>query len=309
MNETNSIFEQPWWLDAIAPDHWQAVEVRMNGDLQARLPFTMKPGPLGMKVIAMPPLTQTLGPWLKPSNAGYSKHLSWQKSVLTQLIKQLPDFDYLALNLAPELTNWLPFHWQGFQQTTRYSYRLENLADLNKVWSGFQTKIRTDIRKAQKTVTIRDDLSLDKFWNVHCMTFQRQGKIPSYGKDLVARLHAACVAHGASKMFFAEDTQGRIHAVVYLIWDAKSAYYLLGGGDPALRNSGATSLALWEAIQFASTVTNAFDFEGSMVEPIERFFRGFGATQTPYFRIEKKASKRYRLYDAGQTLVNVLRRG
>ncbi|QPT41279.1 GNAT family N-acetyltransferase [Oligella ureolytica] len=97
-------------------------------------------------------------------------------------------------------------------------------------------------------------------------------------------------------MFIAEDEQGRHHAGVYLIWDDNTAYYLMGGGDPDLRNSDATSLCMWEAIQFAATVTKNFDFEGSMIEPVERFFRGFGAVQTPYFSISKTNSKLIKTY-------------
>ena len=78
-----------------------------------------------------------------------------------------------------------------------------------------------------------------------------------------------------------------MHAAIYLVWDKYSAYYLIGGSDPKLRNSGATSLALWEAICFASTVTKSFDFEGSMIESVERFFRGFGGNQVSYFHIWK----------------------
>lgn|GEM_PF-4541022 len=59
----------------------------------------------------------------------------------------------------------------------------------------------------------------------------------------------------------------------------------------ALRTSGASSLLLWEAIRFALQVAERFDFEGSMFEPIERFFRGFGAVQKPYFQISKVDGK------------------
>jgi hypothetical protein len=45
--------------------------------------------------------------------------------------------------------------------------------------------------------------------------------------------------------------------------------------------------ALWAAICFARTVAARFDFEGSMLPQVERVFRGFGATQRPYFAIGK----------------------
>ena len=34
-----------------------------------------------------------------------------------------------------------------------------------------------------------------------------------------------------------------------------------------------------------------FDFEGSMIEPVERSFRQFGAKQTPYFSVSKTPSR------------------
>lgn len=80
--------------------------------------------------------------------------------------------------------------------------------------------------------------------------------------------------------------------------DQHTVYYLLGGGDPELRTSGATSLLMWEGIRWASEQGKQFDFEGSMVEPIERFFRSFGARQIPYFGIEKCHSALVKVYRA-----------
>jgi hypothetical protein len=83
------------------------------------------------------------------------------------------------------------------------------------------------------------------------------------------------------------DARGKVHAAVYIAWAGDTAYYLMGGSEPELRQSGAQVLALWEAISFAGTIAQRFDFEGSMLPQIERVFRGFGATQMPYFSISK----------------------
>jgi len=61
------------------------------------------------------------------------------------------------------------------------------------------------------------------------------------------------------------------------------------GADPRLRSSGAQSLLFWEAIKLASEKNLKFDFEGSMIEPIERVFRAFGATQVPYLQLYSAA--------------------
>ena len=49
-------------------------------------------------------------------------------------------------------------------------------------------------------------------------------------------------------------------------------------------------LLLWEAIQFSSDVTRKFNFEGSMIKSIEKFFRAFGGRQVPYLEITKTNS-------------------
>lgn len=48
-------------------------------------------------------------------------------------------------------------------------------------------------------------------------------------------------------------------------------YYLLGESDVNYRSSGAQSLVIWKAINFASKVLKAFDFESSNVEGIENY--------------------------------------
>jgi hypothetical protein len=49
----------------------------------------------------------------------------------------------------------------------------------------------------------------------------------------------------------------------------------------------------FESIKFALKNNKKFDFEGSMIENIERYFRSFGSIQKSYFRISKINSKLY----------------
>jgi hypothetical protein len=54
-----------------------------------------------------------------------------------------------------------------------------------------------------------------------------------------------------------------------------------------LQNFGANSFLILKTIEFASKVSKGFDFEGSMIKSIERFYRGFGGELTPYYQIWK----------------------
>lgn len=297
------IFSKAWWLDSVAGDNWSVVLVEKGDTIQASLPFVIRQR-FGMTVLSTPPLTQNLGPWLRPSTAKYAKQLAQEKDLLQELYEQLPAHAQYSQNWHHSRTNWLPLFWQGYEQTTRYTYRLPSLCDKDAIWSDLQENIRREIRKAQNKegVTVRTDLTIDDFLALNKKTFSRQGMKLPYSEDLVRNIHESASKNNAGKFFIGEDAQGRRHAGVYIILDDQSAYYLLGGGDPELRNSGATSLCMWEAIQFAATVTKSFDFEGSMIEPIERYFRAFGAIQTPYFNISKTNSKLLKIYRFLQTL-------
>jgi len=291
------LFSRDWWLDTVCGEgHWDVAVVRKNDDIVAAMPYYIKRR-LGFTLLTQPRLTQTMGPWMRQSAGKYQKVLASQKDFMGSLIDQLPRYDHFSQNWHYSQTNWLPFYWRGFLQTTRYTYVLTDLSDETKLWSNLQENIRTDIRKASNrfSLRIRDDIDVASFLRLNRLTFLRQGKEPPYTEALVHRLDRACAARNCRKIFIAEDKEGRQHAGVYIVWDENSAYYLLGGGDPDLRSSGATSLCMWEAIRFAARVTTRFDFEGSMIESVERFFRAFGTMQIPYFNVSRTPSYLLRL--------------
>ena len=282
----NSIFEQPWWLEAMAPGQWDAIEIEKNGKIVARLPFVRQKR-LGFKLLGLPDFTQTLGYWIDDTGAKNAKKYSKEKELITELIQKLPKKCNIDLALDHACDYLFPFSWNGFRIHLAYSYRMNNIHDSDMLWNGLADKIRTDIKKAQKTVTIEDDHPIEDLITLRNKTFARQGrKLYDYSIAL-KRLDIALLERNARKLFCAVDSEKRIHAAAYFVYDENCCYYLLGGGDPELRSSGATSLLVWEGIKFASTVSQSFDFEGSMIEPIERFFRAFGGVPTPYWRVTR----------------------
>ncbi|MEX1221498.1 MAG: GNAT family N-acetyltransferase [Idiomarina sp.] len=292
-NEESSIplFSQAWWLDAVAGDSWDVI-LEMKGDqIIGALPYVVQKK-LGIKFISQPKLTQSLGPWIRPTQKSYSKQLSYEKDVLNALNDNLPACDEYRQNWYCGITNWLPFYWNGYEQTTRYTYRLDLTVDKDLLWKGLQQNIRGDIRKAQERfrITVRKG-TIQEFIELNRLTFERQGRSAPYTKELVDNINIAALKRNACDCLIAEDEEGRLHAGAYIVRSCDTAYYLMGGGDPELRNSGATSLVLWEAICRQPEEIEIFDFEGSMIEPIERFFRAFGAVQAPYYHVSKTFSK------------------
>lgn len=290
-----SIFSQPWWLDAVAGSNWDVIIEEKGGQIIAALPYE-KAQKKGFDFLRNPILTQHQYLYVEPSKSTrYAKILAHQKKIITSLLGKLPKFAVFKLNIHPSFTNWLPFYWLGFEQSTRYTYIIDNLSEVEKVYSNFESKIKTDIKKAEKLVEVEEARDVELLYQVVEKSFERQGIKTPFSLETVQRIEQACSARNCSKVLLAKDEQGNVHAGIYLIWDKERMYYLLGGGDPNYRNSGATSLLLWHAIQFAATQVKVFDFEGSMMEPVERFVRSFGAVQQPFFTISKVNSRLLKL--------------
>jgi Acetyltransferase (GNAT) domain len=291
------VFLQDWWLDAVCiAGTWDVAVVTKGPEIQAVMPYYIVKGRLGHPYITLPHLTQFMGPWLVyPDHQKYSSKLSHEKRLFSELIEQLPPFAQFTQSFHHSVGNWLPFYWRQFQQSTGYTYVLEDLSDLGHLFDHFKSNIRRQIRKAEKCVTVTQENDIEAFYHMVCKTYARQGKTFSQPFSFLKRIDAVCEQQQCRRIFFARGNDGQIHAALYLIWDEQSAYHLISGGDPDLRASGATSLLMWFAIKFAATVTKTYDFEGSMIQPIERFFSSFGAVQKPYLQLRKTNSRYIKL--------------
>jgi len=295
-----SIFETAWWLDAVAPGAWSEATVVRDGECVARLPYVLKRvGPV--RIMANPPLVPVLGPWLRPIDGKEEHRLGQEIALLGELIDQLPAADVVVQSLSPRLTNWLPFYWRGYSGQLRYTYRIEDPSDLDRVWSGLRENIRREVRKASRTVEVRRSTDVEAFLEVFRPTLPRVGK-PGRLEDMIRRAERASRERDASTILLAVDESDRVRAGTMLVRDQGAVYYLLAGRDHRDAPVGAPSLLVWEGIKDAAERRLAFDFEGSMVETIERFFRAFGARQTPYVRV-LKSSVRGRAFEAVRRLL------
>jgi len=279
------LYCRTWWLDAVAPGRYTLLTVRHGQEIRAGWPIVWAEDRRVPQVVT-PPLTQKLGILFAKSTAKYSEELATQHKLIEALLEQLPADVTLAQNFHENFTNWLPFFWRGYQQTCRYTYVLDDLSDTGVIWEQMRQTTRTQVRRAQKNgLRVVDTDDLEHFYAVNSKTFDRQGMATPYSLDFVGRIDDACRAHAGRKIFMAVGPDGRVRAGIYLVYDSRCAILLLSGGDEDLRSDGAGSLLVWESIRFASTVSRRFDFEGSMLRPVERHYRGFGGRQTPYYRI------------------------
>lgn len=282
------LFSRDWWLDAACgEDHWDALIIEDRGRIAAAMPLYQ---PLA-GVVSMPSYTQTMGPWIAPlaADTKYASALARRQELMTMLLERIEGRRAFLQNFHHAVTDWLPFYWAGYTQTTRYTYLLHTIHDTHALRERMSQNIRRNLIKARDRhgITVRAGLSTDALLTVQEQTFERQGVANKQDSRALRRLVEAARSRGQGEIFGGYDAESRLHAAVFVVWQPSGASYIAGGSDPALRHSGAHALTLWEAVCHTAQYTDTFDLEGSMLRGVERFFREFGGVQTPYFCVRR----------------------
>lgn len=280
---TNNLFEQPWWLDIVAQNKWREAVVKEEDEIVGRFPYYFHDGK-----IELPTLTQTCGMWIRNKEQSVNDALSREKKIIEGLLEQLPDFKSFKVALDSSREYFLPFLWKGFRVSPRVSYRIKDLSNIDQVYADFSKTVKKNIKSAQKKVKVVTQSDVEVLLNIMDKTFAAQGRKYPISKDIVRNIVAECDKRGNGKMYTAIDEQGNVHACSYFVFDDEVFYYLIAGSDAQYRSSGAQTLILWEAIRYAAEKSKIFDFEGSMVEGIETFFRRFGGEPVVYYEIRKQ---------------------
>lgn len=281
------VFYTPQWLDAVTQTNWDVVcAFDQGGSIMAFMPVTVKKK-WGLTVFTNPLLTPYQGIFFS-NEASYEKEESLQsymKDCTDQIIHKLRKQHFFKVNFHPAYTCWLPFYFNGYRQTTYYSYMLDGIKNHDAIFAGFRSNIKNKIRKAESLLTLEETSDYESLYVLNQKTFQKQSLQVPFSKSLLKEIIQA--SGQQHKILLARDNHGSIHAAQLIIWDQMSAYNLLLGTDPELRQSGAAPFLMWHAIRVASGYTDRFDFEGSRLPGIQPFFESFGARPVPYSQIYK----------------------
>jgi hypothetical protein len=279
-----TLFHSTLWLEA-ADEPFQLLGCFRGRELQGGFAMAL----LGARVagVPQPALTPYLGILFPKSNAKYVTELSTNKEISIALATFLKkNFDWIESSFAPEVRDLQPFIWHGFDVDLHYTYRL-SLNDLDSVFDNMDARRRNKLVSAEKQgVTIEAGVEFGEIVRLCTKSFERQSLLATH-TGAATRFEAALRRVGRCKGFLARGAEGTPLGAVWIVWDDKRAYYLLGGYDHSERSNKAVSLALWRAIQFTAKDLKLleFDFEGSVIPAVEQFFRKFGATLTPFYTI------------------------
>src|SRR5262249_8948402 len=79
-SDARAIFAEPWWLEAVAPGAWGEAVVEKGGRVAARMPW-VRARRRGATLLVTPPLTKTLGPWIRAESGRTTSRLEREKDL------------------------------------------------------------------------------------------------------------------------------------------------------------------------------------------------------------------------------------
>ena len=284
------IYSQPWWMDAICGEaNWDVWLYLKGEDVLAAMPYYIETRE-GYKYITKAPLTQNNGIIFKEDKTRKKVNQArFEEDVINEACKYINSMhiDVYEQQYQTSFNNWSPFLWHNYTCMLRYTYIIEDTSDLTLIEDGFTQDLKRNIKKGEKNTFVTNKIDYKEFYRLHEKVFSKQGlKCPFDGR-LWERLYLATKNNNAGDIYCSVDSDGNIHALLFLIWDDRCVYHLLGGSIPEYTNSQAYASLTYFGIKTAHEMNRKYDFEGSMIERIAKGFRRFGGTATPYYRIRK----------------------
>ncbi|MBS1637640.1 MAG: GNAT family N-acetyltransferase [Bacteroidetes bacterium] len=195
---------------------------------------------------------------------------------------------YIKLNFSGTIIDTQALVWKGFEVSNRFTYVLDLHLTEEELYNNLSSEKKKSLRKAEKDgIVVSAEPDPEKVFSLIRQSLERSGKFSNeaYIRGIV--LNFANTSN--SLMFTAKDPQGNTIAAAFCVRTTNKAYYLFGGFDETHKHHGAGVSCMWACIQQAKRAgLSEFDFEGSMVPEIEKYFREFGGQIRPLQEISFK---------------------
>ena len=304
-----SVFAESWWLDAVtgSPDDWRPNLLRgASGDVRAAWPLPTRASRHGL-VATGAPYTPFLGPLLPDRDPGVAR-VSQDVELLEALAEQLDGHAHVEAACMPELDYWTPLAWHGFTQTTRTTWRLPANASLDDVRAGMRKGTRSTLSAAERDALAVSAGTVEDLLAACEATFASQdvGDVPA--RTVLERIARQSMERERGEVLVVHTADGVRASAGLFVWDDRWTWNLANGRIADSGATGAPTALLFAATGRALERGTGFDFEGSMLQPVEKFVRGFGGEPVAYSVVRRSSPAWERHVSRKRRLKRVLRR-
>lgn len=251
-----------WYLDIVSPG-WEAL-VSNNYEFVMPLPVKRK---FGIPYVVQPILTQQLGIF----SSSEITH-----DVIQLFIKKIPYYSY-EINLNESNFN------QDITPLPNYVLNLtESYESIAKRYS--KNTIRNILKTQKEGLSLRNDIKINDFIDFYNSVDRN---FISINSAVLKKLLERAIEKKAITLLAVNNKNNEIIAALCLFHTGNRLVYLLPISNDEGKKSSAMFMLVDYLIKSKAQSNLSLDFEGSLIEGIARFYKGFGAKNRPYFLLKR----------------------
>ncbi len=251
-----------WYLDIVSPG-WEAI-VSDNYEYVMPLPVKSK---YKIPYLVQPVLSQQLGI--------FSRNEIDERTT-NEFIRQIPYYSYeLNLNAG----NFYP------KALIYPNFTLDLNQPYEKITGAYSKNTNRNINKAEKlNLIVKEDISVTTFIEFY---YSVEKKFPDIQKNVFTKIIERGIEKKFITLYGVYSEKNTIIAALCILKSNNRIIYLL----PVSNSEGKLSSAMFYLINFLikkeANKDKIFDFEGSAIDGIARFYKGFGAKNQPYYILKR----------------------
>ncbi len=256
------VYAFSWYLDVVSPG-WEAL---VADDYKYIMPLPVK-RKFGLKYIVQPVLTQQLGVFSKEPV---------DSEIVDSFIRSIPCLSY-EMNLNES-------------NFTEKAEKLPNLLiDLNVSYEYLRSKFSVNTKR---NITKSEQYQLSIDWNFAVDEFirlysQNERNFTATNKETIKELiHKGKENHSIS-ICCVRTPELAVISALCLLHSGNRIIYLLPFSTRKGKEYSAMFFLVNEIIKKYADTENMLDFEGSKIEGVYRFYKGFGAGLRSYYLIKR----------------------
>lgn len=267
-SQNRMVYAASWYLDIVSPQ-WEAL---VEDNYKSIMPLPAKKK-YGLAYLIQPLFVQQLG--------------VFSPFPVSQEVVDL------YLQTIPKKFLWQCFYWNSKNPINhipgagvRINYELPLDRPYELIFGGYSENTQRNLIKAQKA-GIRVE-RMNDFCGFH-ECYQTLNKLSPNDLEVfqLQQIINASVLKKTGQILLARDPEKEIVAGAFFLTEFDRIIYLTSFVAPKGYNHSAMFLLMDDMIKRHSSSQKVFDFEGSMVPGIARFFSGFGSVKTEYFEYKK----------------------
>lgn len=270
-----NVYGLSWFLDAVAPEWNALIHSNKAGDYLTVMPLPANTK-WSIRSVYTPIIAQQLGLFS-------CEQLNQQ--IFNSFIDAIPD-EFKKIRLAINQHN--NYSIKGYNKIAYPNFILPLDKSYDEISKKYNSNTSRNVKKVKReNIKISPNISPES-----CVKLfkENKGSQLNFSEEFyfgIVRIMYQSIHRGFGKIYGVYDERNQLMASAFFVFAAGKIYYLFPASNSEGRKKNAMFLLIDSIIEEYAETEQTLDFEGSAVEGVARFYKGFGAVKIEYWHIEK----------------------